>query len=115
MYNALWALLLIILARPMSQFQRCGILENVVVVFVKDWILYQPYIYEIILPSLNAKFIAHSEVSIDPDGGLSDLKHIQSNAFSSAIFVVSGYAHRGWILSHFKRHSFYDTFALCLL
>ncbi|KAE8412296.1 mannosyltransferase putative-domain-containing protein [Aspergillus pseudocaelatus] len=50
--------------------------------FMKDWIEYEPYICEVVLPSLNGKCVVLSEVFTGPDGAKPDLEHFQLKAFS---------------------------------
>ncbi|KAB8257631.1 mannosyltransferase putative-domain-containing protein [Aspergillus pseudonomiae] len=50
--------------------------------FVKDWIEYEPYICEVVLPSLNAKCVVLSEVFTGPNEGKHNLEHFQLKTFS---------------------------------
>ncbi|KAE8377055.1 nucleotide-diphospho-sugar transferase [Aspergillus bertholletiae] len=50
--------------------------------FVKDWIEYEPYICEVVLPSLNGKCMVLSELFKGPNGAKSDIEHFQLKAFS---------------------------------
>ncbi|GMG15117.1 mannosyltransferase putative-domain-containing protein [Aspergillus flavus] len=50
--------------------------------FVKDWGEYEPYICEVVLPSLNGKCMVLSELFTGPDGAKPDIEHFQLKAFS---------------------------------